>query len=118
MVTILEPELPIEHIEGHQGQRQLIVGSRLEPFYRCETTWAPCRAFRSDSLLDFHDGRHTRAEQHPSCWAERTTAIDTTWDVDTIVGIIRTDFGRAVATAAGWPPWQRSGNISGRNPTR
>jgi len=46
--------------------------------------------------------QHERiAEQHPSGWAERTRAIAATWDVDTIVAMIRTDFDRAVAVATG-----------------
>ena len=38
-------------------------------------------------------------ETHPPEWAERTAAIAATWDVDTIVGLIRDDFNRAVAAA-------------------
>jgi hypothetical protein len=36
---------------------------------------------------------------HRPEWAERTAAIAATWDVDTIVGLIRADFSRAVAAA-------------------
>ena len=40
-------------------------------------------------------------ESHPPEWIERTAAIAATWDVDTIVGTIRADFGRELAAAAG-----------------
>jgi class 3 adenylate cyclase/predicted ATPase len=46
--------------------------------------------------------QHERiCETHPPGWAERTAAIAATWDVDTIVGLIRDDFNRAVAAATG-----------------
>jgi hypothetical protein len=39
------------------------------------------------------------AQQHPAEWLVRTEAIAATWDVDTIVAVIRTDFERAVTDA-------------------
>ena len=39
------------------------------------------------------------SEAYPPEWTERTAAIAATWDVDTIVGLIRADFDRAVAAA-------------------
>jgi hypothetical protein len=36
---------------------------------------------------------------HPPEWVERTEAIAATWDVETVVGMIRTDFSRALADA-------------------
>ncbi len=39
-------------------------------------------------------------ESHPPEWVERTEAIAATWDVDTIVGMIRADFERALAVAS------------------
>ncbi len=37
--------------------------------------------------------QHERiSETHPPEWVERTEAIAATWDIDTIVGMIRADF--------------------------
>lgn len=38
--------------------------------------------------------------QHPAEWLDRTSAIAATWDVDTIVTAIRSEFQRALADAA------------------
>jgi predicted ATPase len=40
-------------------------------------------------------------EDHPPEWIERTEAIAATWDIDTIVGMIRADFNRALTDATG-----------------
>ena len=46
--------------------------------------------------------QHERiAERHPGEWLARTDAIAATWDVDTIVAMIRADFDRSVADATG-----------------
>ena len=36
---------------------------------------------------------------HPPKWLERTSAISATWDLDTIVATIRSDFDRALTDA-------------------
>jgi hypothetical protein len=41
-----------------------------------------------------------RPQQHPADWLVRTGAIAATWDVDTIVAMIRADFERLVTDAA------------------
>jgi hypothetical protein len=46
--------------------------------------------------------QHDRiSERHPPEWTERTAAIAATWDIDTIVGMIRAEFGRVVSDVAG-----------------
>ena len=46
--------------------------------------------------------QHERiSASHSPEWMERTEAIAATWDIDSIVGMIRADFNRALAGAAG-----------------
>ena len=44
--------------------------------------------------------RERISERHPPEWMERTAAIAATWDLDTIVGMIRAEFGRVVSDAS------------------